>query len=276
MYQPVSFASGGSSVSRRTVLRLVAVGGGSLLLSACAWHEPTGARPVDPGARQREADGLSHAGSGHNRDRGHGAQTVPAPGQAKPGGTLRSAIVGDLPGIDGQQSLPGINVTVGNAYEQLIRYGDNLTPQPLLAESWDLGADGKEIKINLRKGVQFHDGREFTSDDVKYSLLRLRDPKIAAIVGPAAIQSSWWTTVDTPDKSTVILKSEMPRPGVFDFFQSFTIVDKNTMEGPDAKTKANGTGPFTFVEWVPATTSRWPGTRATGGVARLCWTASRQ
>jgi peptide/nickel transport system substrate-binding protein len=93
--------------------------------------------------------------------------------------------------------------------------------------------------------------REFTSDDVKYSLLRLRDAKIAPIVGPAAIQSNWWTTVETPDKSTIILKSDVARPGVFDFFQVFTIVDKDTMEGPDAKTKANGTGPFTFVEWVP-------------------------
>jgi peptide/nickel transport system substrate-binding protein len=65
-----------------------------------------------------------------------------------------------------------------------------LTPQPILAESWDLSADGKQIKINLRKGVQFHNGREFTSDDVKYSSMRLRDPKIAPIVGPAAIQSN--------------------------------------------------------------------------------------
>ncbi|HEX8969299.1 MAG TPA: ABC transporter substrate-binding protein [Chloroflexota bacterium] len=178
-----------------------------------------------------------------------GAPTISA--QTHSGGTLRAAIVGDLPSIDGQQMLPGINATVGNAYETLTRYGDNLTPQPVLAESWDVSTDGTQIKLNLRKGVQYHDGREFTSDDVKYSLLRLRDPKIAPIVGPAAIQSNWWTTVETPDKSTIILKSDMARPGVFDFFQSFTIVDKNTMEGPDAKTKANGTGPFTFVEWVP-------------------------
>jgi peptide/nickel transport system substrate-binding protein len=171
--------------------------------------------------------------------------------QARSGGTLRAAIVGDLPSIDGQQMLPGINATVGNAYETLTRYGDNLTPQPILAESWDLSTDGTQIKLNLRKDVLYHDGREFTSEDVNYSLLRLRDPKIAPIVGPAAIQSSWWTTIETPDKSTIILKSDLARPGVFDFFQSFTIVDKNTMDGPDAKTKANGTGPFAFVEWVP-------------------------
>ncbi|HEU0169256.1 MAG TPA: ABC transporter substrate-binding protein [Chloroflexota bacterium] len=158
--------------------------------------------------------------------------------------------MGDLPSIDGQQSLPGINATVGQAYEQLMRFDENFQPQPVLAESWDATTDGKKITLHLRKGVTYHDGREFTSDDVKYSLLRLRDPKVAPIVGPAAIQSSWWTTIDTPDKNTMVLSSDQPRPGMFDFFQAFTIVDKNTMEGPDAKTKANGTGPFKFVEWV--------------------------
>jgi peptide/nickel transport system substrate-binding protein len=170
--------------------------------------------------------------------------------QPKTGGTLRAAIVGDLTSIDGQQSLPAITATVGNAYESLTRYDDKLQPQPVLAESWDLSSDGKQIKINLRKGVQFHDGRQFTTDDVKYSLLRLRDPKVAPIVGPLAAQSNWWTTVNTPDNYTVVLASDQARPGVFDFFQYFTIVDKNLMEGPDAKTRVNGTGPFTFVEWA--------------------------
>jgi peptide/nickel transport system substrate-binding protein len=217
---------GARSVTRRTLLGLFALGAGNLVLTACG----SASGPASPVS---------------------GAPKPAGSVQPKSGGVLRAAIVGDLAGIDGQQSLPGINATVGNAYEQLTRYGEGMTPQPVLAESWDLSTDGKQIKLNLRKGVQFHDGREFTSEDVKYSLLRLRDPKIAAIVGPAAIQSNWWTTVETPDKSTIILKSEMPRPGVFDFLQSFTIVDKNTMDGPDAATKANGTGPFTFGEWVP-------------------------
>ena len=225
-----------SSLSRRTVLGLFAAGTSSLVLAACGGASAP-ASPAGPGPATSAA-----------------SSSKPTPSrsaQPKSGGTLRAAIVGDLPSIDGQQSLPGINSTVGNAYERLVRYGDNLTPQPVLAESWDLSADGKQIKLDLRKGVLFHDGREFTSDDVKYSILRLRDPKISSIVGPAGIQSNWWTTLDTPYKSTIILKSDLARPGVFDFLQGFTIVDQNTMEGPDAATKANGTGPFTFGEWVP-------------------------
>ena len=118
----------------------------------------------------------------------------------------------------------------------------------MLAESWDVSPDYKSIKLNLRKGVAYHDGREFTSDDVKYNFLRVRDPKVGA--GAYVNQSNWFTSFDTPDKNTIILNSDQPRPLAFDLFERLYMLDKDTMEGPDAKTKANGTGPFTFVEWA--------------------------
>jgi peptide/nickel transport system substrate-binding protein len=234
-----------AGVSRRTFLKLFGAGTGSLVLAGCG----SASAPASPTASSPPTSAPSSSNAAVPTT---SAVVTPArSAQPKSGGTLRAAIVGDLPSIDGQQNLPGINSTVGNAYERLALYGDNLTPQPALAESWDLSTDGKQIKLSLRKGVLFHDGREFTSDDVKYSILRLRDPKISSIVGPAGLQSIWWTTLDTPDKSTIVLTSDQARPGVFDFLQGFSIVDKNTMEGPDASTKANGTGPFNFLEWVP-------------------------
>ncbi|HEY2594912.1 MAG TPA: ABC transporter substrate-binding protein, partial [Chloroflexota bacterium] len=114
----------------------------------------------------------------------------------------------------------------------------------------DVSPDSKTFKLNLRKGVQFHDGREFTSDDVKYNLLRVRDPKIAPLVGTLSPQSAWFTGIDTPDKYTVVLTADQPRPGTFDFLAAFNMVDSNTMEGPNAKMSINGTGPFKFVEWA--------------------------
>jgi peptide/nickel transport system substrate-binding protein len=217
------------SLSRRRVLELMSASVGTALVVACV---PTAPAPASAPTA---------------------AASSPSQPAAQParGGTLRAAIVGDLTSIDGQQSLPGVTGTVGQAYEALTRYDDKLQPQPMLAESWDLSSDGKQIKLSLRKGVQFHDGREFTSEDVKYSLLRVRDPQLVAVAGQLASQSAWWTGIDTPDKSTIVLSSEVPRPGVFDFFQYFTIVDKNLMDSPDAKTKANGTGAFKFVEWAP-------------------------
>src|SRR5262249_4307528 len=58
-------------------------------------------------------------------------------------------------------------------------------------------------------------------------------------------------TIETPDKYTLVLKSDQPRPAVFDFFEVFNIIDPKVAEGPDATTTVGGTGPFSWAEWSP-------------------------
>jgi hypothetical protein len=58
------------------------------------------------------------------------------------------------------------------------------------------------------------------------------------------------TTWEAPDKYTVVVKSKNPWPAVYDWLEVVGILDKETTEGPDSKTRAVGTGPFTFFEWV--------------------------
>ncbi len=169
---------------------------------------------------------------------------------AKAGGTIRTAQVGDIANLDGHYSNQLSSNTVQLAYDKLVAYNEDLQPRPVLAESWDISTDLKQFRLSLRKGVQFHNGREFTSDDVKYNIMRVRDPKMAGLVATLGQQAAWFSTVDTPDKYTVVLGTDRPRPGVFDFLRSMNIVDRDTMEGPDAKTAINGTGPFKFVEWA--------------------------
>jgi peptide/nickel transport system substrate-binding protein len=118
----------------------------------------------------------------------------------------------------------------------------------MLAESWELSSDAKRLKLNLRKGVQFHTGREFTSEDVKFNVMWVRDPKVAA--GALVQQSKWFTDVETPDKYTAVLVAEQPRPAVFDFFEFFNIVDSATVQGAERDQKLVGTGPFVQTEWL--------------------------
>ena len=164
------------------------------------------------------------------------------------GGVLRSVVIGDINGLEPHILLTTTTETLWMVYDRLTMYDDQLVPQPQLAESWETSADATQLRLNLRKGVQFHTGRELTSDDVKYNILRVRDPKVGA--GQFALQSNWFTEIDTPDKYSVVLKSESPRPLVFDFFELFSIADKDTLQGADAASKAVGTGPFRFVEWA--------------------------
>jgi peptide/nickel transport system substrate-binding protein len=233
-------------VSRRRLLVGLVAGAGAVVFAACG---PAAAPPAatvgatPPASAQPTAVPVTAPTSAPAA-----AAASNATAQPRTGGMLRSGVVGDPPSLEGHLFAGNNFETSCLVFDQLTNYDSNSQPQPMLAESWDVGGDYQQIKLNLRKGVQWHTGRDFTSDDVKYNIMRAQDPKDGA--GQFANQAKWFTSIDTPDKYTVILNSDQPRPLVFDFFEYFNMVDKDTVEGPNAKTTTVGTGPFTFVEWV--------------------------
>jgi peptide/nickel transport system substrate-binding protein len=171
--------------------------------------------------------------------------------QPKAGGTLRIGIPNDIPNLDPNFTSPYGFDTLWQIYDRLTQYDEKLQPQPRLAESWDISTDYKQVKLNLRQGLTFHNGKEFTSDDVKWSIMRVRDPGVGGSAGLTP-QSNWWTSIDTPDKNTIVLTSDQPRPAMFDFFEYLNIGDQQTLEpqGAQAKTSTNGLGPFMLQEWA--------------------------
>jgi peptide/nickel transport system substrate-binding protein len=230
-------------ISRRTALGLLFPAAGASLLAACSSSTPA-ASPTAPALVGTAPPG--------------GSASIPTPAAPaaaggetpKRGGALRWGQVGDIVTTDAVLSSPASNETTGEVCDELIAYSDDLKPLPRLAESWDLSSDQTRVKLNLRKGVTFHSGREFTADDVEYNILRVRDPKnpYASVVAPG---SAWWTSIDKPDKNTIILTSDKPRPGLWDWMTFLRIQDKDVVDGPDSASKVGGTGPFKWVEWVP-------------------------
>jgi peptide/nickel transport system substrate-binding protein len=258
-----------SYVSRRSALRLLGSGAGIALLTACG-VAPQAAAPTSvtaptappaPTVATKPAAATSAPAAATTAPVAPAATvasvsvTTPAPaasaaGQPRRGGIARYSIQADLSSIDGHVRTPGAVDSLWLVFDHLTIYDQKLQPQPMLAESWDLTPDFKQVKFNLRKGVTYHSGREFTSDDVKWNLERVRRPDAAS--GQYAAQSNWFTTIDTPDKYTIILKSENSRPALFDLFENLNILDKETIDieaGPK-QTKVVGTGPFVFKEWV--------------------------
>src|SRR5262249_19154516 len=133
---------------------------------------------------------------------------------------------------------------------------DGTEPQPMLAESWDAPSDLSQIRLNLRKGVVYSTGRELTSDDIKWNVQRTADPRSfpnpTTYTGQNVIPSKWWTGIETPDKYTVILKSDTPRPAAFDYFEHLNILDPQTVARLDYTQIAPvGTGPFVQAEYMP-------------------------
>ncbi|MDE3077550.1 MAG: ABC transporter substrate-binding protein, partial [Chloroflexota bacterium] len=241
-------------MTRRSALRLFASTAGMSVLAACGGTAAPASAPPSSAAPASSPAAASAKPRSSTAPAPSVAASAPASAAAQPasqvkaGGTMRTGILTEPASLDGHLYAAGRFDTTWLIYDRLTEYDLKLNPTPRLAESWDISGDAKTIKLNLRKGVTFHDGRDFTSDDVKYNFLRVRDPKVGA--GAFVNQSKWFTAFDTPDKNTIVLRSDSPRPLVFDFFERLNILDKNFMEGPNAKTKANGTGPFSFVEWA--------------------------
>ena len=78
--------------------------------------------------------------------------------------------------------------------------------------------------MNLRKGVTYHSGREFTADDVVWNLQRALDPKVT--VGILGGFFGKDPTFSARDKYTVVLQTAQPWPTVFDMFHVVNMLDK--------------------------------------------------
>ena len=144
-------------------------------------------------------------------------------------------------------------------FNGLVRYGaEDWTPQPDLAEKWDISSDKLTWTFTLRQGVQWHDGKPFTSDDVKWSLQMYADPKVNSILRGNLAPI---TAIDTPDQYTVKLTSKEPYSSLPELLCYLTfmlpkhLLETQTFDNttfPQAFIqKPIGTGPFKFGEHQP-------------------------
>jgi peptide/nickel transport system substrate-binding protein len=137
-------------------------------------------------------------------------------------------------------------------FEGLIGLDAKLEPVPRLAEKWNASADGKVFTFTLRKNVVWHDGKPFTSADVKFTMDQIFSSDVPTNWKGYLAQVE---KVDTPDPSTVVVTYKEPYgPALMTY--TFGIIPKHLFEGkPLAEATANnapvGTGPFKFVRWTP-------------------------
>ena len=211
-------------IARRRILQ----GGAGLGLSAAALVA------LGCGDDDDDDDGGSGAGGGDN-------------GDAQPGGTLRFGLSSDLTSLEPHVFILAHGDSINQVWDTMTFYDENLQPQPWLAESWDINDNFTEIVLKLRQGVQFHSGRELTSEDVVFNTDRVRAEGTA--FGQLRAFAALYDSIEAPDPTTVVFKSAIPRPATFDFFERFLIGDKDTLD-QDA-TVAVGTGAFMLGEWRP-------------------------
>ncbi|OGP75337.1 MAG: hypothetical protein A2V86_14260 [Deltaproteobacteria bacterium RBG_16_49_23] len=121
-----------------------------------------------------------------------------------------------------------------------------------LAESWKVKEGEKpEITFFLRKGVLWHDGKEFTAEDVKFTYDKIMDEKTNT-VRRSDYELVEKAEVLDPYTFRVIYKQPFS-PGLQTW--GMGIIPKHLLEKEDINTtsfnrRPVGTGPFRFVEWV--------------------------
>ena len=111
--------------------------------------------------------------------------TVKADPAVKRGGTLRFGVNSAPAHFDVHQSGTVGNVgTQGPMYDCLIRRDprDGQTIIPDLAQRWEISADGRRYTFFLRRGVKFHDGADFTAEDVKATFQRIVAPPKGVVI----------------------------------------------------------------------------------------------
>lgn len=144
-------------------------------------------------------------------------------------------------------------------FESLLEYqGAQLKPMPGLAESWTMAPDGKTYTFKLRGDVKWHDGKPFTSADVKFSVENL----IAPYHSRGKVYWGELESAETPDATTIVFKLKKPVPYFLKAFQpsespilpkhlleSIDTKDAKSVRGAEFMQKPVGTGPFMFKEW---------------------------
>jgi ABC-type transport system substrate-binding protein len=139
-------------------------------------------------------------------------------------------------------------------YDSLVVYGDDMTIQPGLAESWTISDDGLQYVLNLRKDVKFHCGEPFTSEAVKYTIDKIMDPDEHS---PIAYLYQEIENVEIPDDYTVVINMKTPNALLLENLAHYNfglIICPVCSEqyGEDfGGTTACGLGPFKFESKVP-------------------------
>lgn len=169
------------------------------------------------------------------------------------GGTLIMTTAGDPSNIS-----PDVNTVINDVipgslvYEGLVRLDESFKPVANLAKSWTVSPDGLHYIFQL-VATKWHDGKDFTSSDVKFTL-----ENVSKKYGPKfAFAASHIKSIATPEPDSVEIELNEPfGPFLFSLsdFSNAAILPEHIFSGTDIlnnpamRSKPVGTGPFMLTE----------------------------
>lgn len=175
--------------------------------------------------------------------------------EAAPGGIYTEALIGSMgrlnPVLDWNNSADrDVNRLI---FSGLVKFDSRGLPQPDLAESWGVSADGKVYNFSLRQNAVWHDGKPVTSDDVLFTIEAI---KSSASLFPQDIKDLW-TQIQVKRLDDKTFQFTLPEPfSPFLDYATFGVLPKHLLETvpadqlPNAEFNLNpvGSGPYKFDE----------------------------
>ena len=135
----------------------------------------------------------------------------------------------------------GTREVMFNVFEGLMKPTPNGDLTPAIAESYEVSEDRMTYTFHLREGVQFHNGKTVTAEDVVYSIQRCAAATETGIVQVEAF--SVIQSIETPDDKTVAITISEPS----NEFISYMTTAILPADYDKQDTAPVGTGPFKFV-----------------------------
>ena len=226
------------------------------LLAACASPAPSPQTTVAPAGTSAPAAATTASTA---------ARPTADAGPPRSGGELIFTVNADPPSWDiHQESTWAVLFPTQGHYNLLVRFSQSEYPKivPEIAESWTTSSDGLVYDFKIRDGVLFHDGSVLTSQDVKASYDHIINPPQGVLSPRKALYSSV-DSVEAPDPHTVRFKLKYASASfMLNLASPWNHIYKADLLAQDPhfyKKNVMGTGPFTFVEYVPG--SHWIGTK---------------
>jgi len=217
-----------SGVSRRDFLKMstgaVMLGAGGSALAACGSSSGTTTTTATTGTTP--------------------PHTIPR------GGTLQVALTGGDASdtVDGQKGVDNVDFArIVSLYDALVVWDLDCTPRYTLADTIEPNKDATVWTIKLRKGVEFHNGKPLTAEDVIYSYQRVVSGNLG---GASSLASCDVKNMKALDSLTVQIPCHVPFAtfvtSIIGYYYYLSILPV----GFDAKHPV-GTGPFMFESFTP-------------------------
>ncbi len=186
----------------------------------------------------------------------------PAKAAMAQGGTMRLAVrVQEVKTPHTWDWTPKSNVG-RQSLEYLTKTGTDNVTRPFLLEGWTASDDLKTWTLKVRKGVKWHNGREFTADDAIWNIKRCLDPETGSSVlglmkgymlndvekdGKKTTELWDANAIERVDSHTVRLNAKQAQLAVPEHFFHYPFPMMDPEEGGVLEPGSNGTGYFDFV-----------------------------